>query len=108
MRAWLLFAVPWFDFQLFRRLWTTAHEFPYAAGELAAGQEDAPPARLAEQADVRADTDDLPLIAAAWMGLAQLDDIARVEFFVDREHGVGSFVSCLMTVILFISVARIK
>jgi hypothetical protein len=32
------------------------------------------------------------------MGLAHLDDIARVELFVDSEHGVGSFVKRISSV----------
>jgi hypothetical protein len=54
-----------------------------AFGQFAAGEQDAPPATLAFQTDVRAEARDGPFVGAAWMLLAQAQVIVEAQV---REH----------------------
>jgi hypothetical protein len=57
-------------------------------------QQHPPVAVLATQANVRAKADNLPVIAAAWVRLAQSQDVAQVEF-EDRSYAsAGTGLSC--------------
>lgn len=73
-------------FQILQGLWAAADEFFDTAGEFAPGQEYTSSADFTQQADVGAHANDFPAVAAARMGFAHLNQIARVEFFVNGEH----------------------
>ncbi len=54
--------------------------------ELAAGQQNAASTRLADNADIRAQTHDLPFVSAARMHFAQPYYVAHINF--QRHRGV--------------------
>ena len=56
--------------------------------DLAAGEEDAPAAGEADEADVGAEADDTPFVAAAGVGLAEAEDVVEAEVL----HGHGGFI----------------
>jgi hypothetical protein len=56
--------------------------------DFAAGEEDAPAAGEADEADVGAEADDAPVVAAAGVGLAQAEDVVEAEVL-----GHGSIIS---------------
>lgn len=50
--------------------------------EIAAGQKNTTFAAAADEANIRSQSHDLPLVAAAWMFLAETNDVSHMNLYV--------------------------
>jgi len=75
------------DDSLRTRPLTALDEFFDPARKIAAGQQHAPLARLADQANIRTDAHDLPLLATARMRLAHLNNVTHKNGRRNFDHG---------------------
>jgi hypothetical protein len=69
------------------RPFTTPDEFLDPARKVAARQQHTALAGLADQANIGADAHDLPLLAAAWVWFAHLDNVTHEDGRRDFDHG---------------------